>query len=79
MADINAHNHSAAMLVGLKQTKENEVIKHKHWLPYDLEGMDKPRASNLVVTILEELRAENKLPAAMLRDMYKARILEPEK
>lgn len=80
LTEINAHNYSAAVIadLGQAQAEKRKKLLVEKWLPYDLgDGSDKPRVSERTIRLLEHMQAGNLIPPAMLRDLYKYKIIEP--
>jgi hypothetical protein len=70
---VNDHNYAAALLAGAKFTKEGKAIDVSEFLPYQLE--DGRMLSLPIRNIVDRLIKAEKLPTAMIADLYHQKLL----
>lgn len=76
LAKINYLNHSAALNVAAKGTKEGKLIEVGAWLPFKLDdSTDSIDISAATIRLLKLLRDKRELPMKMIQDLYKNKIL----
>jgi hypothetical protein len=73
----NDYNYSAALLAGAKFSQEGQPIDVNEYLPYQLE--DGRMLSLAVRNIVDRLIKEEKLPVAMIADLYNQKLLPKPK
>jgi hypothetical protein len=71
----NDYNFAAALLAGAKFTPEGESIDSSQYLPYRLSGSR--LLPGEIQDILHRLITEEKLPPAMVADLYIQKLLPP--
>lgn len=76
LKQINHLNHSAALNIAAKQTKEGKSIDIKNWLPFNLEDEQKQTTlSPRVAKLAKLLRDRGELPPKMVQDLHKHKLL----
>jgi hypothetical protein len=74
----NDYNHTGAILVGIKQTKEGRPIEWGRYLPYPDKSSER-ELSPMIQRIVNRLITEDRLPAAMVADFYNQKLLPKPK
>lgn len=76
LAKINYLNHSAALNVAAKNTKEGKTIEVGGWLPFKIDdSSDSVNIPIATMRLLKLLRDKRGLPMKMVQDLYKNKIL----
>jgi hypothetical protein len=79
--ELNAHNHTGAIAVAISQAEKEKSthLDYRKWLPYSL-GDSKDSSLSISRELIAELvrmRDQNELPPAMIRDLYKFKVIAP--